>query len=1021
MASIARGRSRRRQGDGSSDRNAAHSTVPNPDHQGVVSSTKQATYPGMLSDSEFADVNRQSKSRKASAVPMKVLIDEEFSNDVNARHISPGAVGRLMGLDSLPSSGIHNQHRHTQSHAPKTSPGSFHARNGLHEDIPHRSSADTIDVFEVMEAAKTKKHRSPRSKIGNTTSISDKVDSADIDFIRQKFMDAKRLSTDESLQMSEEFNETLDALVSNRDLLLEFLQKFDPAVRRDLHNHGSPSSAANCITILKPSRRNHFIDMHNIYPQEKGTESIFNEQKEVKHSLRKPCSNVPLQSREEDSCSLRQKLSRSSHQENAGKRGCPTRIVVLKPNFDKPHDIEETLPLHHKPPHSDYRSHKECPEVGRWTPYTEDYMCQVPLGDSETLNRMGKGSREIAREITKQMRAARGGSRKHAVKPEIRTPASDERSQFLPSVTKLKTPEAIHRYSEPCDAWASSSLNSSPTYSTETSVSKEAKKHLSNRWKKTHQCQHQETDSDSFSTLGDMLSLSDQNASKVATHKMTSRKCPKAGVQSDRMQSSCGISSNDGWRDTATSKLTRSKSLPSSFIRGVQKSNNRKRTGSVTYNEFSMLKDVLKVGPHYSEHACRSRQRQSLSRDSTIHGDESDLMSTDNEEKMAVEREIHVNYEEPIKGAAVTETSGQPQHPNLDHELDAVGILDTSSALPVSNTRPLSPAGQNQQMLKMTTTALDNCLLVPSLNDLMAKHEQVEYHEADDYPATYDPQVGSDSREEINHHLGDDNRTLCIPPNESESPANSNKDDQQSPVSVLESSMDAEDVYSGDFEKISADLQELRLQLRLLKRETTDTGDENELFILSDDETARQSLPEMEESHSFRNMEERDFSYVFDMLVALGIDAPNEDELLDNCYLLECPAGLDLFDDLEKKYTSLILWPQHERKLLFDITNAVLGDMITSLMNSCSKGLKVRWSPGWNQEEFAELVWQRVVHVQQEIEFNQEALLLSVEWVGSEDGTNLVGCDIGSMLQDDLLEEIVADFLGATKSARLRG
>ncbi|CAD6203146.1 unnamed protein product [Miscanthus lutarioriparius] len=981
MASIARGRSRRRQGDGSSDRNAAHSTVPNPDHQGVVSSRKQATYPGMLSDSVFADVNRQSKSRKASAVPMKILIDEEFSNDVNARHISPGAVGRLMGLDSLPSSGIHNQHRHNQSHAPKTSPGSSHARNGLHEDIPHRSSADTIDVFEVMEAAKTKMHRSPRSKIGNTTSRSDKVDSADIDFIRQKFMDAKRLSTDESLQMSEEFNETLDALVSNRDLLLEFLQKIDPAVRRDLHNHGSPSSAANCITILKPSRRNHFIDMDNIYPQEKGAESIFNEQKEVKHSLRKPYSNVPLQSQKEDSCSIRQKLSRPSHQENTGKRGCPTRIVVLKPNFEKPHDIEETLPLHHKIPHSDYRSHKECPEVGRWTPYTEDYLCQVPLEDS--VSRMGKGSREIATEITKQMRAARGGSRKHAVKPEIRTPASDERSQFLPSVTKLKTPEAIHRYSEPCDAWASSSLNSSPTYSTETSVSKEAKKHLSNRWKKTHQCQHQETDIDSFSTLGDMLALSDQNASKVATHKMTSRKCPKAGVQSDRMQSSCiyplGISSNDGWRDTATSKLTRSKSLPSSFIRGVQKSNNRKRTGSVTYNEFSMLKDVLKVGPHYSEHACRSRQRQSLSRDSTIHGDESDLMSTDNEEKMAVEREIHVNYEEPINGTAVTETSGQSQHPaNLDHELDAVGILDTSSAIPVSNKRPLSPAGQNQQMLKMTTTALDNCLLVPSLDDLMAKHEQIEYHEADDYPATYDPQIGSDSPKEINHHLGDDNQTLCIPPNESESPANSNKDDQQSPVSVLESSMDAEDVYSGDFEKISADLQG-------------------------------------------KNMEERDFSYVFDMLVALGIHAPNEEELLDNCYLLEFPAGLDLFDDLEKKYSSLILWPRHERKLLFDITNVVLGDMITSVMNSWSKGLMMRCSPGWNQEEFAELVWQRVVQVQQEIEFNQEALPLSVEWVGSEDGNNLVGCDIGSMLQDDLLEEIVADFLGVTKSAKLRG
>lgn len=676
--------------------------------------------------SQFAARNRQSKSRKASAVPMRILIDEEFSNDVNARHISPGAVGRLMGLDSLPSSGIDSQHRHTQSHAPKTSPGVFHGRNGLHKDMPHRSSADTIDVFEVMEAAKTNSHRSPRSKIGNTTSRSDKVDSADIDFIRQKFMDAKRLSTDESLHMSEELNETLDALVSNRDLLLDFLQKIDPAVRRDLHNHGSPSSAANCITILKPSRRNQFIDMNNIYPQEKGTESIFNEQKEVKHSLTKPYSNVPLQSLKEDSCSLRQKLSRSSHQENTGKRGCPTRIVVLKPNLEKPHDIGETLPLHHKIPHSDYRRHKECPEVGRYTPYTEDYRCQVHPGDSETLSRMGKGSREIAREITKQMGAARGGSRKHAVEPETRTLASDERSQFLPSVTRLKTPKAIHRYSEPCDAWASSSLNSSPTYSSETSVSKEAKKHLSNRWKKTHQRQLQETGCDSFSTLGDMLALSDQNASKVATHKMTSRKCPKAEVQSDRMQSSCiyplGISSNDGWRDTATSKLTRSKSLPSSFIRGVQKSNNRKRAGSVTYNEFSMLKDVLKVGPYYSEYACRRRQRQSLSRDSTIHGDESDLMSTDNEEKMAVEREIHVNYEEPINGTAVTDTSGQSQHPaNLDHELDAVGILDTSSAVPVSNNKPLSPAEQNLQMLNTTTTALDNCLLVPNLDDLVAK------------------------------------------------------------------------------------------------------------------------------------------------------------------------------------------------------------------------------------------------------------------------------------------------------------
>jgi hypothetical protein len=96
---------------------------------------------------------------------------------------------------------------------------------------------------------------------------------------------------------------------------------------------------------------------------------------------------------------------------------------------------------------------------------------------------------------------------------------------------------------------------------------------------------------------------------------------------------------------------------------------------------------------------------------------------------------------------------------------------------------------------------LNNC------QQFSIQDEQIEYHQADDYPTIYDPRIESDSPVGIDHRQGDDNQTLCVPPNASESPTSSNKDDQQSPVSVLESSMDAEDVYSGDFEKISADLQ----------------------------------------------------------------------------------------------------------------------------------------------------------------------------------------------------------------------
>lgn len=99
------------------------------------------------------------------------------------------------------------------------------------------------------------------------------------------------------------------------------------------------------------------------------------------------------------------------------------------------------------------------------------------------------------------------------------------------------------------------------------------------------------------------------------------------------------------------------------------------------------------------------------------------------------------------------------------------------------------------------------CVMLNNCQWFSIQDERDEDHQADDYPVVYDPRIGSDSPVGIDHHQGGGSQTLCIPPNGSGSPMSSNKDEQQSPVSVLGSSMDAEDVYSGDFEKISADLQ----------------------------------------------------------------------------------------------------------------------------------------------------------------------------------------------------------------------
>jgi hypothetical protein len=69
------------------------------------------------------------------------------------------------------------------------------------------------------------------------------------------------------------------------------------------------------------------------------------------------------------------------------------------------------------------------------------------------------------------------------------------------------------------------------------------------------------------------------------------------------------------------------------------------------------------------------------------------------------------------------------------------------------------------------------------------------------------PQIESKSSVGIDHQQIDDIQTLCIPPNGSEPPTGSRKDDQEGPISVLGPSLNTEDVYSGDFEKISADIQ----------------------------------------------------------------------------------------------------------------------------------------------------------------------------------------------------------------------
>uniref|UniRef100_A0A8I7B4R9 DUF3741 domain-containing protein n=1 Tax=Hordeum vulgare subsp. vulgare TaxID=112509 RepID=A0A8I7B4R9_HORVV len=633
---------------------------------GVGSSRKQGGEPGMHSNSLF-DGSRLCTPKRAGRTPMKMLIDDDVYRDATARHTSPGIVGRLMGLDIMPSLGARIQDTcngdRSQGRSPRSCSeisGNYSDRHAFSGDVPRRASTDEIpefkDVFEVMETTRMK------NRNRNTCSGHERVNSADLNFVRQKFMDAKRLSTDESSQRSKEFNSAV--------------------VASDLPSLGCPpSSGVNRITLLKPSRRSKFVDADFVYPPEDDTERCFHSPKEAKHSPRKPRANFSSEAPKEETGSFRQKLSRSTYRENIDKRISPTRIVVLKPWLDKNLNMEGAFPITNDMFCSSYRRSEACVDDGT-RQYAEESVPQTSAAYSDARRQRGKGSREIAREVSTQMKTAavRGDANgKQKLSLDIGTSNRDEQVSLLTSMTKLKSSAAVERSSGLHDAPDGPCAGTSPTHSAKRSIRREARRRLADRWKTTQKHQHQHPSEDAnttFSTLGDMLALSDKETSKFTSGAAACRQWPEGELHRDVMPGSCGyplgISSNDGWKDDNICGLTRLESVSTSSInQGSPKSSSRK--AGCMHGEYSMAENIIGSGPYNSEDLHQDRPRRSLVRSSTYRSDESDVQSLDEAQSVVTEREIHVNFEEPTYSGAVpelSETGGRLVHGgNSDHSL----------------------------------------------------------------------------------------------------------------------------------------------------------------------------------------------------------------------------------------------------------------------------------------------------------------------------------------------------------------
>ena len=204
--------------------------------QSDVAGIKSPTFGDQIEDKQIvSDWTRTSLTKKMNRTPIKMLIDQEMSKEVDSKPNSPNVVAKLMGLEALPpekpniamqGSRRKDYSRHICGH-----PG-IQLHHWQQEDRlmdkemlfeVHQSSEprDCKDIYEVWRQSKRSNHGRDKSpEIGRWT---EDVNEKKMALVRQKFMEAKHLSTDERLRKSKEFIDALQILSSNQDLLIRFL------------------------------------------------------------------------------------------------------------------------------------------------------------------------------------------------------------------------------------------------------------------------------------------------------------------------------------------------------------------------------------------------------------------------------------------------------------------------------------------------------------------------------------------------------------------------------------------------------------------------------------------------------------------------------------------------------------------------------------------------------------------------------------------------------------------------------
>ncbi|KAK8456731.1 hypothetical protein SEVIR_3G061400v4 [Setaria viridis] len=734
---------------------------------------------------------------------------------------------------------------------------------------------------------------------------------ADLEFVRQKFLDAKRLATDEGHRNSKEFSEALDILHSKKDVFLEILEENRTAVS-GFSGHILSHSGLQC----SPSTSNTAATELSVETSVASVESL-----------------APNGG----------KIKGSSHR---------SQIVVLKPNLQR----KSFTPVVSSQETSKYKQRR-----GRQhsNPPRHSKQYSVPQ-KNEVLEEEGIATQKVRKQTTKS------GSMRRQSKEEYSLAAYTEKTK----VASTSHDEVMPIYS---------SLHSAGP-----SVSRKARKHLSERWQMACQSGSESSISKGITTLGEMLGLSDGDAPKETSHKGSSDPNFSRSNLREVPASPLGISSKDGWktwiyceddsRGGMSRNFPRSKSLPASLTTSTKLSSRRQ---SAPTCRLPILKDILNTPTDESENAPvrkRSPIRNAKQRNgrAIVH---------QGKENMLPEKEIHVTLEKARHSICISDLSQASNIYTEKYPDDDIRTEDQQKSDSVVQHDKKNLEGHMGWAYQTLATSFSETKEVLSIQnqDIIALEE------------------GRSPSVEIDIAQVDTRATQS-----SASIASGGSCECSSPSASSPRSSGEETSYSGIFKSINVGIQELRAQLKMLKMEgqddicgdysdTLSTGECNNINIATYQAT--------EELPIFKNEEDRDLCYVQDMLASV-CDLPD--------YLEGWQVDSDVFLLLENKYCKLLLWSQSDRKLLFDLVNSILADMTTPDNSLHSKIMMKCW-PEINREQLAESVWQLV---QKQSNYEQFALE-DVQPLPLDHRSELevIGMKIARMIHDDLIKGSIVEFL----------